>query len=449
MMWDLGGQTYVPGSSPPQGSSYPPQGSSYQPQQSTYPAYPQEPAPFAPMGRPMSQMNPVGYDNSYAYDSSYQSTPPASMPRAISDPGNGMFTDTTRSAPIIHSSHSGRTHIHVHSSSRHYSEHRSHSHSHSRPHRESNAQSQSPPHRLTHQQPPPAQQHASHASSHTWAYSKCTGHKKALCIGINYTGTQHELHGCVNDAKNMRKFLISQWGYKAEDIVLLTDDASLPRAIPTRANMIDAMRWLVKDAHQHDSLFFHYSGHGSQVKDRDGDEIDGYDEVILPLDFARAGYISDDLMHQIMVKPLPIGCRLTALFDSCHSGSALDLPYLYHTNGRAKGSQVSDKFFEARYTPADVISLSGCQDNQTSADTYASGGAVGAMSHAFMTSLRQTPNQTYQELLRSVRFESSVSLADLHLTNIVLSRKILHDKYDQKPQLSASHHIDTSLRFIM
>lgn len=48
-----------------------------------------------------------------------------------------------------------------------------------------------------------------------------------------------------------------QWGYKAEDIVLLTDDASLPRAIPTRANMIDAMRWLVKDAHQHDSLFFH------------------------------------------------------------------------------------------------------------------------------------------------------------------------------------------------
>lgn len=30
-------------------------------------------------------------------------------------------------------------------------------------------------------------------------------------IGINYTGTQHELHGCVNDAKNMRKFLISEF----------------------------------------------------------------------------------------------------------------------------------------------------------------------------------------------------------------------------------------------
>jgi hypothetical protein len=36
-------------------------------------------------------------------------------------------------------------------------------------------------------------------------------------------------------------------------------------------------------------------------------------------------------MHEIMVRPLPAGCRLTALFDSscCHSGSALDLPYEY------------------------------------------------------------------------------------------------------------------------
>ena len=34
-------------------------------------------------------------------------------------------------------------------------------------------------------------------------------------------------------------------------------------------------------------------------------------------------------MHDILVKPLPAGCRLTALFDCCHSGSVLDLPYEY------------------------------------------------------------------------------------------------------------------------
>lgn len=38
------------------------------------------------------------------------------------------------------------------------------------------------------------------------------------------------------------------------------------------------MQWLVKDAKPNDSLFFHYSGHGGQTKDLDGDEADGHDE---------------------------------------------------------------------------------------------------------------------------------------------------------------------------
>jgi hypothetical protein len=37
-----------------------------------------------------------------------------------------------------------------------------------------------------------------------------------------------------------------------------------------------------------------------------------------------------------MVKPLPPGCRLTAIFDSCHSGTALDPPYVYSTEGKIK-----------------------------------------------------------------------------------------------------------------
>merc|ERR1712000_630693 len=63
---------------------------------------------------------------------------------------------------------------------------------------------------------------------------------------------------------------------------------------------------------------------------------DGYDEVIYPVDFRTAGHIVDDEMHRIMVKSLPPGVRLTAIFDSCHSGSALDLPYIYSTQGVLK-----------------------------------------------------------------------------------------------------------------
>lgn len=78
------------------------------------------------------------------------------------------------------------------------------------------------------------------------------------------------------------------------------------------------------------------TGHGGQTPDLDGDEEDGYDEVIYPVDFRNAGHIVDDEMHRIMVQSLQPGVRLTAIFDSCHSGSALDLPYIYSTSGVLK-----------------------------------------------------------------------------------------------------------------
>jgi metacaspase-1 len=77
-------------------------------------------------------------------------------------------------------------------------------------------------------------------------------------------------------------------------------------------------------------------GHGGQTKDLDGDEEDGYDEVIYPVDFRQNGHIVDDEMHDIMVKPLQPGVRLTVIFDSYHSGTALDLPYIYSTQGLLK-----------------------------------------------------------------------------------------------------------------
>lgn len=87
--------------------------------------------------------------------------------------------------------------------------------------------------------------------------------------------------GCVNDVKNLSKFLIERHGFSvgSDSMVILTDEAKDPNFIPTRRNIINAMQWLVAGVRPGDSLFFHFSGHGSQVKDRDGDEDDGYDEV--------------------------------------------------------------------------------------------------------------------------------------------------------------------------
>lgn len=73
---------------------------------------------------------------------------------------------------------------------------------------------------------------------------------------------------------------------------------------------------------------FHFSGHGSQQRNYTGDEIDGYDETLCPLDFETQGMIVDDEINETMVKPLPHGVRLHAIIDACHSGTMLDLPFL-------------------------------------------------------------------------------------------------------------------------
>lgn len=75
---------------------------------------------------------------------------------------------------------------------------------------------------------------------------------------------------------------------------------------------------------------FHYSGHGSQVEDLDGDEVDGNDECIMPVDYKTKGVILDDEINDTIVRPLPRGATLHATFDSCHSGTILDLPYVFN-----------------------------------------------------------------------------------------------------------------------
>lgn len=111
--------------------------------------------------------------------------------------------------------------------------------------------------------PPPATpQHfgTGAPTNYAFQYSQCNGRRKALLVGINYFGQRGQLRGCINDVRNMSAYLVEHFGYKREDMVLLTDDQQNPMSQPTKQNILRAMHWLVKDARPNDSLFFHYSG---------------------------------------------------------------------------------------------------------------------------------------------------------------------------------------------
>ncbi|KAF8743458.1 Caspase domain, partial [Rhizoctonia solani] len=255
--------------------------------------------------------------------------------------------------------------------------------------------------------------------------SQATGKRKAVLVGCNYPGSIAPLEGCINDVFNIKRFLIDYFGYEETNIRVLTDSESshgeIGEALSTRENIVGYIRWLVEDAEPDDSLFFH---------------------SICPTDYETAGVLVDDELHDLLVKPLPEGAGLTALFDSCHSGSVLDLPWTqYETSGAIKEPDDLQGEAEAeavaidahqkrfKWSPADVISLSGCRDSQTSADAQFGGLPSGALSYAFIRAFAKFPQMTYAQLLKVIRNE-------------------LRGKFDQRPQLSSSHPIDMDLLFI-
>ena len=273
-------------------------------------------------------------------------------------------------------------------------------------------------------------------------------------MGINYLRhSRGRLQGCINDVKNIYNFLITKHNFPKENIRILTDDQQNPNGQPTRANIINGIRWLVQGAKPGDSLVFHFSGHGGQVEDLDGDESDGLDETIMPVDYNSAGHIVDDDLNDWLVKPLPAGVRLLALMDCCHSGTGLDLPYTHHVKGEPKPpKQKLDKQAKKQqkklkkkrkkmggnagpqYFPSDVIMFSGCRDDQTSADTSMGGEATGAMSYSFIKALTAHPQLTYEQLL-------------------IEMRKILcggeGKRFNQVPQMSASRPFDMNTWFYL
>lgn len=97
--------------------------------------------------------------------------------------------------------------------------------------------------------------------------------RRALLVGINYRGakTLPWLEGCVNDVRLMHFLLTSRFGYRSRDMWVMTDepdgiDAPVVRLRPTRRNILNGLHWLSGCAVSGDCLFFHFSGHGGQVR---------------------------------------------------------------------------------------------------------------------------------------------------------------------------------------
>lgn len=207
--------------------------------------------------------------------------------------------------------------------------------------------------------------------------------KKALLIGINYLNTNISLNGCIDDIVNMNTVLKDVYHY--DQVTMLRDDIANPQTLPTRNNILTSLAQLIVDSVNCSEIWIHYSGHGSKVRDRNRDEVSGYDSILVPIDYLSTGFIVDDDIYTIIQHSK---CKTILLFDSCNSGTVVDLPWSYtivtpNTYMRSLNNRNS-------LSNQQIYMFSGCKDNQTSADTYSVqlGKAFGAFTFAFLTCLK-------------------------------------------------------------
>lgn len=244
--------------------------------------------------------------------------------------------------------------------------------------------------------------------------------RKALVIGIKYDGTDEELQGPTHDAKRIVTYLTGQAGWDTKSIVVMTEDSKTKSLIPTLANIKTQLNSLVEFAKKNDQaqIWLSYSGHGLARKDKNGDETDGYDEMIVSSDEKD---FSDDDFYSSFIAKLPSKTNAFLCIDSCNSGTFSDLPYLL----RSKDGSFKVASNNSSKTKGNIICFSGCRDDQSSWDSVDQDDNKpgGAATSTLLHYLQQTNALT--------------SLNEL-LTNIVNYLKDLK----QEPVVSAGYKIN-------
>jgi hypothetical protein len=273
--------------------------------------------------------------------------------------------------------------------------------------------------------------------------------KQALLIGINrYQFSGSDLRGCVNDVRNLEKVLTTYCGFSAQNITTLID------AQATKKAMQSAIQKLIVSGEESDVLLLHYSGHGSNIPDNQGDEADHRDEIYCPTNLDWADPLRDDWLRRTLNK-LRAGVSLTVIIDCCHSGTITraitppdasikerflpcPLDIMAVESGRKLGGTLRAQLGTAprgRKRESDVVHtdiremlITGCRDTQTAADAQIDGTFNGAFTYYLVESIREAEGKlTYRELHE--RTTAKLRLNDFDQVPQLEGRRISFDRF--------------------
>ena len=274
--------------------------------------------------------------------------------------------------------------------------------------------------------------------------AQSTPRKLALLVGINKYPPVQDLQGCVNDVELQRHLLIHRFGFNPKDIYTLIDEKA------TRQGILEAFEeHLIKQAKPEDVVVYHYSGHGSLVRDPDpiivssSRDKSGLNGTFVPIDSelpsSQGGVVQDIMGHTLFLLMSALKSEnVTAVLDSCYSGAATRKLKVRARDNKGKNIQISpdeksyqeqwlsklklsrQQFVEAyRRGVAKGVVLAATDPNQTAADAQINGFYAGIFTYKLTQYLWQqtsTPERaiTYvvpnipEDFKQTPRYEAKV-----------------------------------------
>jgi hypothetical protein len=274
--------------------------------------------------------------------------------------------------------------------------------------------------------------------------AQTTNRKLALLIGINEYSQKNNLHGCINDVELQKELLIYRFGFKAQDICLISDRQA------TRENIETAfLEHLSEQANSNDIVLFHFSGYGSQVKIADNSDSTQFQLVnsLVPVDASiptkgkpaandllldtlwalERSLNSSNLITVLDTSFIPIGeilqgnYRVRSYFEVAERPNAEELAFQAQIQRNLPGSRIAS-YFQFQTTPGTIITAA--EQNQIALEGTWNNFSAGLLTYALTRYLWQTTPKT------------SIQIALQQTSNAVNN----WSEKQQKPQISGKNN---------
>lgn len=239
-------------------------------------------------------------------------------------------------------------------------------------------------------------------------FAQITKHALLIHIGDYPDESGWNKISSVNDTALIIPALLKH-GFHRDNISLLLDSQA------TKKNITNSLHNLALNSKSGDIVYIHFSCHGQQICDQDGDEPDGLDEALIPYDafkyYDSTGYIGENHLRddelgievdKIRKSVGPDGDVLIVI-DACHSGTATReiglsrgthdtfCPPQYQLLSIDFQDYVFNKYIESSdLSPFIVISASGSSQNNY--EYVFKGKSYGSLSFAMSKALTQMNN---------------------------------------------------------